>query len=222
MDHNQVKTKPEHSLHSVLSLWHAVKVTQTKPVQFCMDSWGIWIWHVGSHRWQEYQDVHVLPLGAQPLKKGKLFIWSRLQITRTAPLRHLKAFTFQPPLRLRYLCWKAADQILGNSDFPISRVEGSCPCPAVWCDRAAVTASVSLPPAATFVLHGQHALWVPALFSYKCIQLSLENNKRFPHFCKQLVPVSALGGKNTIPIADWISLDLHSRKGFYFFVVSFW
>lgn len=121
MGHNQVKTKPERSVHSVLSHWHAGRITQTKPVQFCMDSWGIWIWHVGSCRWQEYQDVHVLPLGAQPLEKGKLLICSRLQMTRIASVRHLKAFTLQPPAGLKYLCWKAAEQILGNSDYPLSR-----------------------------------------------------------------------------------------------------
>lgn len=59
--------------------------------------------------------------GCTAPEKGKLFIWSRLQITKIAPVRHLKAFTFEPPSGLKYLCWKAADHILGSSYFPLSR-----------------------------------------------------------------------------------------------------
>lgn len=134
-----------------------------------------------------------------------------------APVRHLQGFISEPPPGLKYLCWKAADQILGAVIFLSPESGGvSCPCPAVWCDRAAVTGCASLPHAVPLIFHGQHALLVPALFSHKCIQLSLENSKRFLHFCKQCVPLSALGGKNTILIADWISLHLHSRKGVCF------
>lgn len=95
------------------------------------------------------------------------------------------------------------------------------PIPGSVVCRAAVTSSVSLPHPVPLILHGQHTLFVPDLFSYKCIQLSLENSKRILHFCNQLVPRSALGGKNMILIADWISLDLHSRKGFSLFWVFF-
>lgn len=156
-------------------------------------------------------------------QKGKLYIWSRLQTTKTALVRHLKAFPFQPPPGQKYLCWKTADWIVRNSDFPLSIEWRSCSCPAVWCDRAAVTGSVSLPHSVTFILHGQHTMWVPALLSDKCIQLSLENNKRFLHFCKQLVPLSALGGKNMILIADWISPGFAFQEGaFTVLIFFFW
>lgn len=143
-----------------------------------------------------------------------MFIWSKVQLTEVPTCMQIPQSTsISATTWLKHLSWKTADQILGHS--PKSR-RVTCLCPMVWW------------PAERFYLPAPYSLtcftWStpvmgPRHVSYKCIQLSLENIKRWQilNFCKQLVPLS---GKNVILIANRIPLDLLSRKVFIYFFFS--
>lgn len=102
--------------------------------------------------------------------------------------------------------------------FPSPKSKGAV-CPCLCCQHRLCL----LVPHSPTCFAWSTTPWATDLFSYQCIQFSLENIKRWQihHCCKYLVSLSALAGRNVILIVDWISLNLCSRKlGVYCYFFS--